>query len=121
MRPTYPSIVFSAVLIAIGSLWGGASTARAQTAASTYRGAIPGYYYSPGGYSGGYYFYPGYYPVQRATSAAATVPARTYYGYNTGQTYAAPAPRTYTNTTDWTTGRTNFPIPLTKPWLRPLR
>src|SRR4051812_48170501 len=57
MRATKP-ILLSAVLTLAAVLHGAADTARAQASAGPYLG----YYYSPGGYSGGNYFQPGYYP-----------------------------------------------------------
>jgi hypothetical protein len=94
----------------------GAAPARAQSVGPAPPAAYPGYYYSPGGYSGGYYFSPGYYP---RTAGAAVAPGRVYYG---SSSVVRPMV-TYRDWTyrDWTTGRTNLPIPLSKPWLKPLR
>ena len=77
--------------------------------------AYPGYYYSPGGYSGGFYFSPGYYPNPRSTRSNAGT--TTYYGSPS----VGARGRSSVNYYDPTTGRTNLAIPLSKPWLGPLR
>ena len=86
----------------------------------SYPGSVPGYYYSPGGYSGGYYFSPGYYPnpaSPRAVAPVAVSPARSsYYGMSSYRGAGGTA-----GSYDYSTGRTNLSIPLAKPWLRPLR
>jgi hypothetical protein len=96
------------------------SPAPAQTMGSgTYRGAVPGYYYSAGGYSGGYYFSPGYYrnpAAPRVVAPTAVAPAGGYYGMSAYRSRGGPA-----GYYDYTTGRDNLSIPLAKPWLRPLR
>jgi hypothetical protein len=106
---------FAAGVLALGGVLGmGASPARAQAVGPARPAAYPGYYYSPGGYSGGYYFSPGYYPRTAGTAAA---PGGAYYGSSAVVRLRRPA----VNYHDWTTGRDNLPIPLAKPWLRPLR
>jgi hypothetical protein len=97
----------------------GATPARAQALGAAPPAAYPGYYYSPGGYSGGYYFSPGYYPRTTGTAVATAGP---YYGSSAVVRPGGPVV-TYRDWTyrDWTTGRTNLPIPLSKPWLKPLR
>jgi len=128
------TMILAAGALMLGTLLPpGAGSARAQAVGGgAYRGALPGYYYSPGGYSGGYYFSPGYYPLtgstptvtpsQNAVSSPRTVPsggASTpgYFGSSTTVGSSRPRGRNY----DPSTGRTNIPVPLAKPWLRPLR
>jgi hypothetical protein len=93
------------VLLALGN-----TPAPAQAPAATY----PGYYYSPGGYSGGRYFAPGYYARPRTTVVlpSAVVPR---------PSVVTRVPRQPRYIEDWSTGRTNYPLPLTKPWMRPLQ
>lgn len=129
-RTTNPSpIVTSAALALAAGLWLGTPAARAQSFAGPYRGQYQGYYYSPGGHSGGYYFHPGYYlhpGYYRHPAAPVVAPARPYYpGYSsrpyTGYFSTATRHPSYTNSNDWSTGRSNDPIPLTKPWMKPNR
>ncbi len=135
MRPTrnQTPIVLSAVVTFAALLaLGGGGTAQGQSIAGPFRGNYAGYYYSPGGYNGGYYFNPGYYPNPAASPmtrpvVAAASPARTTYAnanssYNSTPIYRAAVRRQPTySSADWSTGRTNDPIPLTKPWMMPLR
>jgi hypothetical protein len=114
MRPTLKAILVAGTL-ALGGLEMGATSARAQAiGGGAYRGNYPSYYYSPSGYSGGYYFSPGYYP--NPGSAVGSI-GRSYFGSST-VAGGYRSPNTYY---DESTGRTNLPIPLSKPWLRPLR
>lgn len=78
-----------------------AATAQAQTPT--------GYDYSPGGYSGGRYFSPGYHarPANRVAPVSSRAFTRTVRRYP------------ISNYDDWSTGRSNYPVPLTKPWMQP--
>lgn len=116
MRLMRRPIVLTAALALAGSLWGGIGTSRGQAAGRSYPVNTPGYYYSPGGYSGGYYFRPGYYATPGAPVAARGRVSRVYRPRGVPR-----VPRQPVNTEDWSTGRTNYPIPLTKPWMQPLR
>lgn len=114
MRQVFKTILAAGVVALVPTL------TLAQTGGGTYRGSVPGYYYSPGGYSGGYYFNPGYYPnpaPPRTVAPVAVSPARTYYGMSSYRSGAGGTAGSY----DYTTGRTNVAVPLAKPWLRPLR
>lgn len=79
------------------------------SAASAQAQAPAGYYYSPGGYSGGRYFQPGYYarPATRVAPVSSRAFTRTVRHYP------------ISNDDDWSTGRSNYPVPLTKPWMQP--
>ena len=100
-------ILIAAILAAVASL--APAAARAQPPIASY----PGYDYSPGGYSGGYYYSPGYYPRARPAVAA---PAPVYTPRPVSHVARRPK---YVE--DWSTGRTNYPLPLWKPWMRPLQ
>jgi len=117
MQTNWKSL-FMAGIVSMGlASIAGPSPARAQAVGGPPRAAYPGYYYSPGGYSGGTYFSPGYYPRYGTTTNPAT--AGTYYGYGSNSAVSrSPSRGTYY---DPTTGRQNLNIPLSKPWLRPLR
>ena len=124
MRATRDPIVMSAVLALAAGLWVGAPAARAQSFAGPYRGNYAGDYYSPGGYSGGYYFSPGYYPNPAAPVVAPARPSYPNYNeYYGGSGYYSTASRhvVHSSPNDWSTGRSNYPIPLTKPWMMPNR
>jgi hypothetical protein len=116
MPLTRRPIAVAPLLAAAGLLGLAVPTSQAQVSGATYPRAYPGYYYSPGGDSGGYYFQPGYYPIP---SRVISAPARSYRVYRPSDIRTSPAQRVYTE--DWSTGRTNYPIPLTKPWMLPLR
>jgi hypothetical protein len=94
----------------------GATSARAQAVGEAARGAYPGYYYSPGGYSGGTYFSPGYYPNPGGAGGRVGAGAN-----STSRSVGARARSSAVNYYDESTGRNNLAIPLAKPWLRPLR
>ena len=126
MRPTRTRnpnrIVLSAVLALVAGLWLGVPTVRAQSYAGPFRGNYAGYYYSNGGYSGGYYFHPGYYPNPAAPVVAPARPSYSNYNYSRPNYYSTAASNSSNySIEDWSTGRTNYPIPLTKPWMMPLR
>jgi len=106
MRPRHAvqTILAAAVLGIVPIL------AHAQAVGGAYRGTIPGYYYSAGGYTGGYYFYPGYYPNP------ASAPVQNTYATGTNRIVGRRVGHS-----DPSTGRDNIPVPLAKPWLRPLR
>jgi hypothetical protein len=116
MRLSFRPIMLTAPLALAATLWGGMPESRAQVAGTPAPRNYPGYYYSAGGYSGGYYFSPGYYPLPGTPAAA---PARVSRLYQ--PRYVSRAPRRPVYIEDWSTGRTNYPIPLTKPWMQPLR
>lgn len=106
-------IAFCGVLTLAVGLWGDFQTASAQSYSGPFRGNYAGYYYSQGGYNGGRYFNPGYYPnPARAAAPVYTRPA---------PVYATRSSHVYVNHEDWSTGRTNYPVPLTKPWMMPLQ
>ena len=102
-------IVLAASLGLAGWLAIGNAPARAQSPVAP----RPGYYYSPGGYSGGYYHNPGYYANPRPRVA---IPAPAH-----PPSAVARSSRRPKYIEDWSTGRTNYPLPLTKPWMRPLQ
>jgi hypothetical protein len=118
MRPTLKAILAAGTLALVGGLGIGVNSAQAQAQAiggGVNRGGFTGYYYSPGGYSGGYYFRPGYYPNPTSTA---------YARYTAGSSALRSASRATGGSPDHydqSTGRTNLSIPLSKPWLRPLR
>ncbi len=126
MRPTRKRnlrpLVTSALLALAAGLWLGAPAARAQSFAGPFRGQYAGYYYSPGGYSGGYSFNPGYYPNPAAPVVAPARPSYSNYGgpYS-GYSHATASRHATYSPDDWSTGRSNYPIPLTKPWMMPNR
>jgi hypothetical protein len=114
MQPNWKASFVAGALV-LGSVPGmGATSARAQAVDATPSSPYPGYYYSPGGYSGGVYVSPGYYP---RTTGAGVGPRGSYYGSSPVVRRAQPTVNYY----DWTTGRNNLAIPLAKPWLWPLR
>lgn len=109
MRTTRPIILSVALSLTVVLFHGAAS---AQTPASPY----PGSYYSPGGYSGGYYFQPGYYPNPVTRVAP---PAPVYYTPASRYISTPARHSSFISHDDWSTGRSNYPVPLTKPWMSP--
>jgi len=121
VRTRWPKLLCAGASVALGGLLVGAGAARGQVAAGRNPGgaSAPGYrYYRPGyarpsGYSyrsGTYYALPGY------GFGGPTTASRSYYSSNPYSPNASAAA-----SRAWPTGRDILPIPLSKPWLVPLR
>jgi hypothetical protein len=115
MQANWKAVLAAGTLALSGALGIGATSALAQAVGEAPRATYPGYYYSAGVYSGSVYFSPGYYPIA-GTVAGPSVPS-----YGSSRSAVVRRPRPTVNYYDETTGRNNLPIPLSKPWLRPLR